>query len=117
MSFRYVGLAVLLAKARHATEQAVTDCAEDFVGKVQNGPEMPVDTGTLRAGVHVAVVQRSGNTVAAIVATGGESDEYAIPQHEGTSRGVPATHFMSAPLTRQAETYRKFMQNAVDKAF
>lgn len=115
--FRYVGLAFLLKKASDAQVRAVTDCAEDFVGKVQNGPEMPVDTGTLRGGVHVESIVQSGRTVTATIATGGEADEYAIPQHEGTSRGVPATKFMEAPLIREAPVYEQFLKRAVDEAF
>lgn len=115
--FRYVGLAALLKKGEDALLQGVTDCAEDLVGKVQDGPEMPVDIGTLRAGVHVDSIVQSGRTVTATIATGGEASDYAIPQHEGTSRGVPATKFMESPLIREAPVYMEFLQRAVKDHF
>lgn len=117
MPFHYVGLEFLLGKGRQVIIDATTDCAEDFVSQVQNAPEMPVDTGTLRGSVHVDSIDVSAFNVTATVATGGEADQYAIFQHEGTSKGVPATKFMEAPLLRETATYRAFMEKAKNDHF
>lgn len=113
-SFHYVGLGVLLGKGRAAVLEAVTESAEDLVGKAQE--VAPVDTGTLRGSIHVESVTQSGFSVEATVATGGEAD-YAIYQHEGTSRGVPATKFLERPLIESAGTYREAMARAARGQF
>lgn len=109
-SFHYVGLGVLLAKGRKAILEATEECAEDLVGKVQNAT--PVDTGTLQASVHVESVVQSGFHVTATISTGGEADEYAIPVHEGTSRGMPAFKYMEGPLLANASLYEEAMARA-----
>lgn len=115
MSFSYVGLGVLLAKGREAVLQATTEACEDLVNQAQAAT--PVDTGTLRASIHVESVVASGFTVTGTVATGGEADEYAIYQHEGTSRGVPATKFLEGPLIANAPLYREAMARAAQGQF
>jgi HK97 gp10 family phage protein len=97
-----------------ALEAGITDCAEDLVGKAQAAA--PVDTGTLQASIHVESVTRSGRSVTAIVSTGGEAD-YAVFQHEGTSRGVPATKFLERPLVENTGVYREFIARAARGAF
>lgn len=114
-SFRYIGLAVLVAKAHKAVEQAVTESCEHLVGMSQE--VTPVDTGTLRASIHVDKIESSGNTVTGTVSTGGEADEYAIYQHEGTSRGVPATKFLEGPLQQNTPLYLEAMKRAAAGEF
>lgn len=80
--FSFIGAAALIAKAQHAMSDAVTEIAEDFVGQAQAAT--PVDTGTLKASIHVEGIEGGGNSVTATVATGGEASEYAIPVHEGS---------------------------------
>lgn len=92
--FRYVGEAALIAKAMTAMVEAVTESAEDLVGKAMEAA--PVDTGTLRASIHVEDVSVGGMSVTATVATGGEASEYAIPVHEGS-----APHII-VPRTKKA---------------
>lgn len=107
----YIGLAALTAKGRAAVKQAVTEAAEDLVGRAQEAT--PVDTGTLRASIHVDSV----SSFTAIVATGGEASEYAIPQHEGTSRGVPATKYIEGPLIASRPVYLEAMRRAARGEF
>jgi hypothetical protein len=57
--------------------------------------------------------QRPGHGVEAKVETGGEAD-YAIYQHEGTSRGVPATKFMEGPLIANASLYQEMIGKAIN---
>lgn len=113
--FRYIGTATLLAKAQRALVKGVTQAAEDLVGKSQDAA--PYDEGTLRASIHVASLTVSGLEVIAIVATGGEANEYAIYQHEGTSRGVPATKFIEGPLIENASVYRTYIAAAARTEF
>lgn len=114
-TFAYVGLGVLLGKGRAAILEATQEACEDLAGKAMN--EAPVDTGTLRASIHVESVVQSGFTVTGTVATGGEANEYAIFQHEGTSRGVPATKFLERPLIAHAPVYREMMAHAAKGQF
>lgn len=115
VQFEYIGLPAIEAKALAAIEQAVTLAAEDLTGKAQEAA--PVDTGTLRASIHVESIVTSGRSVIATIATGGEANEYAIYQHEGTSRGVPATKFLEHPLIDNAPLYREFIARAAREAF
>jgi hypothetical protein len=82
--FHYIGTAALIGKGQAAILAAVTESAEDLVGKAMAATPVG-ETGNLRAGLHVDSVQAGGNTVKATVATGGEADEYAIPIHEGSA--------------------------------
>ncbi len=84
--FRYVGLAALQARGMAAINAAVRESAEHLVGAAQANSD--VDTGTQRAGIHVADVSGGGMSVTAKVATGGESSGYSIYNHEGTSAHV-----------------------------
>lgn len=93
----------------------MTESCEDLVGKAQE--RTPVDTGTLRASIHVESVVSSGFTVRGTVATGGEANEYAVYQHEGTSRGVPATKFLEGPLIEHAPVYQAAMAAAARGQF
>jgi hypothetical protein len=95
--------------------QAVTESCEDLVGKAMAAT--PVDTGTLRASIHVESVEVSAFSVTGTVATGGEANEYAIYQHEGTSRGVPATKFLEGPLIAEAPVYRAALEAAARNAY
>lgn len=111
----YIGLPALIAKGMGALEDAVGKAAEDLQGRAQ--ADAPVDTGTLRASIHVEGPTGGGSSVEAKVLTGGESSEYAIFQHEGTSRGVPATKFLERPLITMAPVYRAYLEQAMRSAF
>lgn len=113
--FRFIGVPALQAKAMAALTFGVTQAAEDLVNQAQAAT--PVDTGTLKASIHVDSVQSDGTSVTARVATGGEASEYAIFQHEGTSRGVPATKFLEGPLLANAAVYRAAIAAAGQQAF
>lgn len=78
----YKGIAPMLAASRAAMAVAVAQSAEALVGKAQAAT--PVDTGTLRASIHVADVETGATEVTAKVATGGEASDYAAFVHEGT---------------------------------
>lgn len=82
----YIGLEALLAKGRAAVLRAVTQADEDLVARQMEAA--PVDTGTLRASIHVESIVESGDTVQATNATGGESSAYAIFVHEGTGAHI-----------------------------
>lgn len=79
----YKGVAPMLAAARAAMGVAVAQSAEALVAKAQ--AETPVDTGTLRASIHVESVDASATEVTAKVATGGEASDYAVAVHEGSA--------------------------------
>lgn len=111
----YIGLPALLARGQKAAEDAVSKAAEDLVGRAQEAA--PFKTGTLKGSIHAEDPVTSGMTVTAKVATGGESSEYAIFQHEGTSRGVPATKFLERPLITMAPVYLAYIQRAMRSAF
>ena len=112
--FRYIGTQALIARGRGAIRQAVTDSAEDLVGKAQ--ARTRVDTGAERAGIHVDSVTASGNTVTAVVSTGGASSEYDIYQHEGTYK-MSGTHFLAHPLIENRAVYLAAMAAAARGAY
>lgn len=118
--FRYVGDAFLTARGRAAIKQAVTEAAEDLVQQAQAAT--PVDTGTLRASIHVESVSGRGSnasraTYSATVATGGEANEYAIYVHEGTSRGVQAYKYLEGPLLANRAVYLEAIKRAARGAY
>lgn len=113
MPFSYVGLAYLTGKAQAAVLQAVTESCEDLVGQAQN--LTPVDTGTLRASIHVESVVQSGFTVTGTVATGGEAD-YAAFVEMGTVN-MAAQPYMEPALLANAPLYREAMARAARGAF
>lgn len=113
-SVTYIGLPVMIAKGQHAIMEAVGKAAEDLQGRSQ--AVTPVDTGTLKASIHVEGPMPSGNTVEARVATGGESSEYAIYVHEGTSR-MGAYKYIERPLLSMIPVYEKFISDAARDAF
>ena len=84
--FSFIGEAALIGRAKAAITEAIHQSAEDFVGKAQAAT--PVDTGTLRASIHI----ESESATEATVATGGEASEYAIPVHEGWSAHLITAH-------------------------
>lgn len=75
----------------------------------------PVDTGTLRASIHVESVTRSGMGVTGTVATGGEAD-YAGYVEFGTVN-MGAFHYMTGALIDNADLYRKFIADAAKAAY
>jgi HK97 gp10 family phage protein len=114
MIFRYVGDAALIAKAQGAIEQAVTQSAEDLVGEAQG--RTPVDTGTLKASIHVTGIEASGSGVIAKVATGGEANQYAVYVHEGTYK-MTGRPFLTQALLDNATVYREAIIRAAQGAF
>lgn len=78
----YKGVAPMIAAMQAAMATGVVQSAESFVGKAMAAT--PVETGTLRASIHVEDVNVGANEVTAKVSTGGESSEYALFVHEGT---------------------------------
>lgn len=129
----YKGVAPMIAAMQAAMATGVTQSAEMFVGKAMAAT--PVDTGTLRASIHVEDVNVGGNTVTAKVSTGGESSEYALYVHEGTGPhkieghpflafngvvrrsvnhpGTAAVPFMAGPLMEHRSTHNAIVAAAV----
>lgn len=112
--FRYIGTAALLGRGRAAIREAVVDSAEDLVSQAQD--RTPVDTGNLKASIHVASVVGAGLGVEATVATGGEANEYAIYVHEGTYKMV-GRPFLSQALIDNANVYRQAIARAAQGAY
>lgn len=77
----YIGLPVMQARAMAALSGAVSKAAFALQGDCQAAT--PVDTGTLKASIHVEGPDVNATSVEAKVATGGESSSYAIAVHEG----------------------------------
>ena len=134
----YIGLPALIGRAMGAVEAAVGQAAEDLQGRAQGAT--PVDTGTLRASIHVEGPKVGGTEVTAMVKTGGESSEYAIFVHEGTGPhkitahgkalafdghfaksvnhpGTPAFKFLERPLLEMTPVYIAYLQRAAAAAF
>ena len=137
----YIGLGALVALARTAVEEAVTQSSEDLVGAQMAAA--PVRTGTLRASIHVDSIVAGGDSVTATNATGGESSSYAIFVHEGTGPheiypknalalfwpgaahpvkvvhhpGTHAHRFMSDPLLANIGVYQEAMARAAAGVF
>lgn len=82
----YIGLPAILARARAANHAVVTAGAAEL--QKRSAAAAPVDEGTLGAGIHVASITDTTTGTAAVVATGGESSDYAIPQHDGAGPHV-----------------------------
>ena len=134
----YVGLAALEARAIEALTSGVAKAAHDLEGRAKG--ETPVDTGTLRASIHVDGPTAGGMSVEARVQTGGEASGYAIFVHEGTGPheirahgkalafngvfaksvhhpGTPAFKFLERPLVQMAGVYEAFIAAAARGAF
>ena len=133
----YKGIAPLIAKAQAAMAEGCLQSAESFVGKAMAAT--PVDTGTLRASIHVDDVNMGGSSVSVRVATGGESSEYALFVHEGTGPhkieghpflafngivrrsvnhpGTQAFKFMEKPLIEHRATHNAIVAAAVRGVF
>jgi hypothetical protein len=117
--FSYIGTEALTALGRAALKAAVTESAEDLVGKAQ--AETRVDTGAERAGIHVDSVSGVGSNASlasytAVVSTGGASSEYDIYQHEGTYK-MSGTHFLSGPLIEHRGAYLEAIARAARGAY
>lgn len=110
----YVGSAALMARGMANITQAVTESAETLVSSAQQ--LAPVDTGTLKASIHVADVTAGPGQVSARVSTGGEASEYAVYQELGTSR-MAAQPYMTPALAAHAELHRKVCEAAWKGAF
>ena len=113
-SVKYVGLAFLTTRGIAAVSKAVGEAAEDLQGRSQ--AITPVDTGTLKASIHVEGPDIRGNEATAKVATGGEASEYAIYVHEGTSR-IAASKFIERPLLSMIPVYQRYIEDAGKQAF
>lgn len=86
MSSTYIGLKAILAPGIAATTAVVTEGAA-ALQKMQ-AAEAPIKDGTLAAGIHIKSIEVGGTSVVATIATGAESSEYAVPQHEGSAPHV-----------------------------
>lgn len=134
----YIGLAALEARAIEALASGVTKAAHDLEGRAKAAT--PVDTGTLRASIHVDGPQIGGMSVEARVQTGGESSGYAAFVHEGTGPhkitahggglafngivvksvnhpGTPAFKYLERPLLGMTPVYLAYLQRAAAAAF
>lgn len=134
----YVGLPVLEARAIAALTEGVGKAAHDLEGRAKGAT--PVDTGTLRASIHVDGPHAGGASVEAKVQTGGEASEYAVLVHEGTGPhkitahggglafngivrksvnhpGTPAFKYLEKPLIEMAGVYQAFIAAAARGAF
>lgn len=112
--FEFIGTAALIERGMAALEQAVAESLEDLLGKVM--PETPVDTGTLKASEHVDGPQRKGFVVEGRVTTGGESSDYAIYVHEGTSK-MDARPFIEGPLLEHQAVHIQHVHDACKRAY
>jgi hypothetical protein len=77
----YIGYDALIAPGREAVKEATIQSGEDLVAQQQAAA--PVETGTLRAGIHIDSIDAGGDSCTVTTATGGESSAYAIRVHEG----------------------------------
>jgi HK97 gp10 family phage protein len=104
----------LIERGMEALVQAVTESAETMAADAQD--RAPVDTGTLRASIHVEGVQRSGLEVKATVATGGEASDYAVFQELGTTK-MAAQPFMGPAAINHEPLHQKVCEAAWNGAF
>lgn len=111
---RYVGLPFLHQRGIEAVTKAVGEAAADLQGRAEE--VTPVDTGTLKASIHVEGPDVRGFTATAKVATGGEASGYAIYVHEGTSR-MAARKYIERPLLSMIPVYQRWVQDAGKQAF
>lgn len=139
--FTYVGLPAMLSRLEAAGLAVVNEGANHLVGEAQSAA--PNRTGQLAAGIHTDGAHLSGAGVEAVVSTGAESSEYAVPQHEGAGPhviraknakalawpggdhpvkqvnhpGNPATKFLEDPLMQMTAQYVVMAQAAMRAAF
>jgi HK97 gp10 family phage protein len=111
---RYVGLSFLHSRGIEAVAQAVGKAALDLEGRAQ--AVTPVDTGTLKASIHVEGPEVRGNEATAKVSTGGEASDYAIFVHEGTGSTTPSK-FIERPLLSMIPVYQRYIEDAGKQAF
>lgn len=106
---RLIGSAAIIARGMAGVQAAVAQSAEALAADA--GAQAPVDTGTLRASIHVQSVEASGTEVKATVSTGGEASEYAVYQELGTSK-MAAQPFMTPALAAHAPVHRRMCETA-----
>jgi hypothetical protein len=111
---KYVGLAFLTNRGIQAVSKAVGEAAAELQGAAV--PITPFKSGTLQASIHGEGPDIRGNEATAKVATGGESSDYAIFVHEGTSRVAPSK-FIERPLLSMIPVYQRYIEEAGRKAF
>ena len=114
---RYVGLSFLHSRGVEAVAQAVGKAALDLEGRAQS--VTPVDTGTLKASIHVEGPEVRGNEATAKVSTGGEASDYAIIQHENLAYNhtTGQAKFIERPLLSMIPVYQRYIEEAGRKAF
>jgi HK97 gp10 family phage protein len=110
----YVGSAALMARGMAAVRPAVVQSAETLASTAQS--MAPVDTGTLRASIHVNDVQSSATEVTAKVSTGGEASEYAEYQETGTSK-MAAQPYMGPAVIAHGPLHKAVCEAAWKGAF
>lgn len=136
----YIGIAPILAKGQEAVEKATIQSGEHLVGAQMSAA--PVETGTLRASIHIESVESGGGSCTVTTSTGGEANGYAVFVHEGTGPHIieahggglmwpgaghpvkvvhhPGTHadpFMSDPLLANVGLYERNMAAAAAEVF
>lgn len=111
---RYVGSAALMARLMAQVAPAVRESLEDLVSESQS--RTPVDTGTLRASTTVVDFSVTATEAKGTVATGGESNAYALFVHQGTYK-MAGRPFMAQALLANADVYRQVIQAAAAGAF
>ena len=136
----YIGLEAVLAPGRAAVKSATIQSGEHLVSAQMEAA--PVDTGTLRASIHIDSIEETADSCTVTTATGGESSEYAIYVHEGTAEhpitakggglfwpgaehpikevmhpATPANPFMTNPLLENIGSYQRAMAEAAAAAY
>lgn len=110
----YIGSPALIARGMAAVRPAVIQSAETLASAAQ--ANAPVDTGTLRASIHVGDVTGGATEVTAKVQTGGEASEYASYVETGTSK-MAAQPYMATALIAHAGLHRRICEAAWRGAF
>lgn len=140
-TFRYVGLPTLLGRLEFATVSAVEQGANHLVSEAQAAA--PNRTGALAASIHTDGAKLVGLGAEAVVRTGAEASEYAVPQHEGSGPhvikakngsalmfpgadhpvrqvnhpGNPATKFLEDPLLQMSAQFKVYCRAAMRAQF
>ena len=93
-----------LQKKIYAWLEAVGEDAASTAASVA-----PVDTGRLKSSISSAVVE---SEQAAYIGT---NVEYAPYQEFGTSRGIPAKHFLQFGITAHSDEYADMLERALSE--
>jgi len=105
--------------ARDAASKALTGALLDYERRAKEAT--PVDQGTLMRGIHARTneIVVTEEKIEGIVATGAESSDYAITQHEDVLHhthpveGTYAAKFLEKPLKEMGQQYAQAVSDAV----